>query len=82
MIKDKNIVVYGRSTPYCGFCENLKKLLNENDIVFEYKDISDEDVYNEYCKFRLKTVPSVFIDGEYFGGFTEVRNIIKEGESS
>jgi glutaredoxin len=76
LIKGKNILVYGRSTPRCGYCENLKELFKEKEVEYTYKDISDEEVYMDFCKHRLKTVPAVFIDGEFFGGFTEVSKVL------
>lgn len=72
------VVVYGRSTPFCSYCENIKTLLKEKDVSYEYKDISDEDVFEEYMTFKLRTVPALFIDGEYKGGFTEAKELFKE----
>ena len=69
-------IVYGRSVPPCSFCENLKTLLDEKQVEYEYKDISDEDVFVEYCSFRLRTVPAVFKDGVYIGGFTEMKELV------
>lgn len=76
MIKGKDILVYGRSTPRCGYCENLKDLFKEKEVIYTYKDISDEDAYKEFCKHRLKTVPAVFVDGKFIGGFTEVSELL------
>ena len=76
MIKGKDILVYGRSTPRCGYCENLKDLFKEKEVIYTYKDISDEDAYMEFCKHRLKTVPAVFVDGKFIGGFTEVSELL------
>ena len=76
MIKGKDILVYGRSTPRCSYCENLKDLFKEKQVIYTYKDISDEDTYMEFCKYRLKTVPAVFVDGEFVGGFTEVSELL------
>ena len=69
-------VVYGRSEPPCVYCDNLKKLLDEKGVNYQYKDISDEEVFVEYCSFRLRTVPAVFEDGKYLGGFTEMKELI------
>lgn len=69
-------VVYGRSEPPCSYCDNLKTLLDEKRIPYVYKDISEEDVFVEYCRYRLRTVPAVFKDGEHIGGFSEIKNLI------
>lgn len=69
-------LVYGRSEPPCSFCDNLKTLLDEKGVDYLYKDISEENVFVEYCSYRLRTVPAVFKDGEYIGGFTEIKELI------
>lgn len=71
------VVVYGRSNPPCAYCDNLKSLLNSKEVIYEYKDVSDEEVFEDFMKYRLKTVPALFIDGEYKGGFTEAKDLFK-----
>lgn len=78
MINDKNVVIYGRSVPHCSYCENMKRLLKEKNIRYTYKDISDEESYIEFCEYRLRTVPAVFIDGSFIGGFTEISELLQE----
>ena len=72
----ENYIVYGRSEPPCSYCDNLKVLLDEKRISYTYKDISEEDVFVEYCKYRLRTVPAVFKDGKHIGGFSEMKELI------
>lgn len=74
------VVVYGRSVPHCGYCESLKTLLKEHQVAHVYKDIANEDLFEEFMSFRLKTVPAVFVDGQYVGGFTETKKLIDGGE--
>lgn len=69
-------VVYGRTNPPCPYCDNLKTLLESKDIKYTYKDISDENNFEEFCSFRLRTVPAVFKDDLYLGGFSEVKDLI------
>lgn len=71
------VVVYGRSNPPCGYCDNIKSLLDSKEITYEYKDVSDEEVFEKFMGYRLKTVPALFIDGEYKGGFTEAKEVFK-----
>lgn len=73
----KNLVVYGRSVPPCSSCNNLKTLLDSKSIPYEYKDISDTEVFTEFCNFRLRSVPAVFEDGTYIGGFDTVQELLK-----
>lgn len=69
-------LVYGRTNPPCPYCENMKTLLDSRNIDYEYKDIGDEGNFEEFCSFRLKTVPAVFKGGKYLGGFTEVKELV------
>lgn len=73
------VVVYGRSVPPCPYCDNLKVYLEETQVEYEYKDISEEEIFEEFMQHRLRTVPAIFVDGEHKGGFTEAKNIF-EGE--
>lgn len=66
------IIVFGRKNPVCPYCENLKSLFEVKKVDYVYKDISEEGNYLEFCKLRLRTVPAVFVDGVFVGGFTEV----------
>lgn len=69
------IVVFGRTNPVCPYCENLKNLFEVKSVEYTYKDISDEEHFLEFSKYRLRTVPAVFVDGVYVGGFTEVSKL-------
>ena len=69
------VVVYGRSNPPCPYCDNMKDLLKVKDVKYTYKDISEESNFEEFISHRLRTVPAVFIDGEFKGGFTETKDL-------
>ena len=70
-----DIVVYGRSNPPCPYCDNMKDLLKAKEVEYIYKDISEESNFEEFISHRLRTVPAVFIDGEFKGGFTETKDL-------
>lgn len=67
--------MFGRSNPPCPYCENLKTLLNEKGVSYVYKDISQEENFEEFMSHRLRTVPAVFIDGEFKGGFEDAKGL-------
>lgn len=70
------LVVYGRTNPPCGYCNNLKSLLDSKEIEYEYKDVSDPSILQEFMTHRLRTVPAVFEDGVHIGGFDEISKIL------
>lgn len=72
------VVVYGRSEPPCKYCVDIVSLLNNKNIEYTYKDISEEKYFEEFLSYRLKTIPALFVDGDFKGGYTEAVNVFKE----
>ena len=65
--------VYG--TQACGYCRRAKSLLKARGI--EYREfIVGEDISSEALSSKIGkpalTVPQIFLDGEYIGGYTEL----------
>lgn len=77
----KKIIVY--TTIYCPYCDSAKRLLKSKGLDFVEialddkpdlrKKISDEN--NGY-----RTVPMIFIDDEFVGGFTELAKLSETGK--
>ncbi len=65
--------VYGSS--WCGYCRRAKSLLKARGIEFQEfiveEDISRDELSTKIGKPAL-TVPQIFLDGEYIGGYTEL----------
>ncbi|MDO4289304.1 MAG: glutaredoxin 3 [Eubacterium sp.] len=71
----KSVKLY--TWPHCPYCNNAKQLLKDKNVAF-----SDVDIYgNEEMRDALtektgqRTVPYVFIDDEFIGGFSELANL-------
>lgn len=69
-------------TPTCGYCTQAKSLLENNNLEYVYKDLTelDKEEYNVYmdaAKVPFRTVPQIFqVEGDelnYIGGFTELK---------
>jgi glutaredoxin 3 len=77
----KNIIMY--SSSYCPFCTNAERLLEEKGFDITQKILIDEDP-NELEKMMKitgkRTVPQIFIDNTYIGGFDELRASDLSGE--
>lgn len=80
-MKYKNIEVFVRTAPSCKYCEDLKTLFSLKEVTYTKKDITEENHYEDFLSHKLRTVPAVFIDGEFVGGFTEVLEMLGKGES-
>jgi glutaredoxin 3 len=77
----KNILMY--SSSYCPYCTNAEKLLLEKGFDITDKVFVDEnpDELEKMMKITGKrTVPQIFIDGIYIGGFEELRASDLSGE--
>ena len=63
------------SKNHCPFCDQAKALLTQRGIVFEEKTVGEgysrEDLLEAVPTAR--TVPQIFLDEEYVGGFTELK---------
>lgn len=64
----------------CGYCEMAKELLKKHDIYYREVNINLIDGAKEElltkCQrlgFTPKTVPQIWIDNEYIGGYTELK---------
>ena len=63
--------------PRCNFCDLAKVLLDKNKL--KYKEIKLE-IEPERKKEMIKrtngkkTIPQIFIDNKYIGGYTELHN--------
>lgn len=67
----KNVVVYGKMN--CTYCDKSKMALDIAGIPYTYTDIMlDEDAMDFLIENGLRSVPQIFIDGEYVGGYTEL----------
>ena len=70
----KNILMYTSS--YCPFCANAERLLFEKGFDITEKIRIDEDPAELEKMIKItgkRTVPQIFIDNVYIGGFDELR---------
>jgi ribonucleoside-diphosphate reductase subunit M1 len=66
-----DIWVYGK--PDCVYCKMLKGALNDAHLPFVYRDPSDDLTKEETARLvGKKTVPMVYVQNEYVGGWEEM----------
>lgn len=66
------VTIYG--TPFCNYCQLAKDLCDEENIDYLYIDMFENETAVEDVTAYIgpfKTVPQIFVDGEYIGGYTE-----------
>jgi glutaredoxin len=66
-------VVWSNSN--CPYCEQAKALLKQKGIEFEEKKIGNGFTKEELLEAvpTARTLPQIFLDKAYIGGFTELR---------
>lgn len=80
---ETSVFLFSKST--CPFCKKAKKLFGEEEIPFTAVEINErEDMEDIQAALEeltgAKTVPSIFIKGEYFGGFDKTKKANKKGQ--
>jgi glutaredoxin 3 len=73
----ENIEVYTINN--CGYCEAAKALLNNKDLSFKEINIANDDAMKSelIAKTGHRTMPQIFIDGEFIGGYVELKEFLK-----
>ena len=77
-----NAIIWSTST--CGFCIQAKRLLDTKGIVYEERMIGKGYTKDDLLKVvpNAKTVPQIFIEDEYIGGYTELMKFFASKENS
>jgi glutaredoxin len=59
----------------CSYCDQAKQLLTMKGIVFEERKIGAEWTKEQLLEAvpTARAVPQIFLDDQYVGGFTELR---------
>lgn len=74
-------VVYGKDT--CPYCKQAKQLLDQHNIAYRYVDVAKSDLsLSELVDRNVDTVPQVFVDGKYVGGFAELEKLLSSRTST
>ena len=77
----KQVEIY--SSPFCGYCQAAKRLLNGKGVAFvEVNVFSDPDRKAEMIRRANggRTVPQIFIGGEHVGGSDEMHALERAGK--
>lgn len=74
------VIIY--SKVYCPYCVKAKALLEAKGVSYEEKMMDDkpEELKSLMMKTGMRTVPQIFINDEFIGGFTDMEALDKEGK--
>jgi glutaredoxin len=70
-------VIYTKKS--CSYCEEAKSLLELKNIEYRELDVTRPEVLDQLLELvpEAKTVPQIFIEGTYIGGYTELVEYLK-----
>ena len=68
------------SQPNCAYCEMAKELLKSKNIIFEERKLGETWTKEQLFEAvpNARSVPQIFLNGEYIGGFNELKQKLKE----
>lgn len=76
----RDVKVY--TTSYCGYCGAAKKLLQQVGLPFEEIGLDDKPELRRKLSEEnghYRTVPMIFIDGKFIGGYTDLQALHRQG---
>ncbi len=74
----KTIIVY--TIDNCSYCEAAKALLTKKNLSFQEKNITNDDAQRKALieKTGHRTMPQIFVDDEFIGGYNELNNFLNK----
>ena len=70
------------SKDQCPYCVQAKQLLSSKGIEYDERNITQGPWTKEQLLVDVpmaRTLPQIFLNGEYVGGYTELRNKLSQG---
>jgi len=78
---DNRSIIYGKAK--CPFCQMAKEELSLRGIPFDYVDLEElGKSAAEVTGRKVKTVPQIYIDGRYVGGYDDLIKELSTGDSA
>lgn len=76
----KKIELYTKG--YCPYCKKASAILKRKKVEFEEIDVTDDQARLDKVKeiSNCRTVPQLFIDGEFIGGHDDMVALNDKGE--
>jgi glutaredoxin 3 len=75
-----NVKIY--TTSYCPYCQAAKNLLTSKGLSFEEIKLDNDSELRQKISQQngnYRTVPMIFVDNKFIGGFTDLEKMNKAG---
>lgn len=74
------VLIYSKT--YCPYCVKAKKFFEQRNV--KYTEHMMDDRFEEFDQLKQKTglmtVPQIFINGEFIGGYSDLEAANKDGK--
>lgn len=76
----EKVIIYTKD--YCPYCDRAKEYFSTRGIAFEEIDVTRNPQLYAELKARTghMTVPQIFIDGQFVGGYSDLIDKVRRGE--
>ncbi|KAL9657053.1 hypothetical protein ABK040_002679 [Willaertia magna] len=76
LVNSSKVVIFSKT--YCPYCSNAKKLFEKLGTEYKAVELDTFDEGSDYQNIlaqmtKQKTVPSIWVQGEFLGGFSDVK---------
>ncbi|KAG2377970.1 hypothetical protein C9374_008592 [Naegleria lovaniensis] len=83
LVSQNKVVIFSKT--YCPYCSNAKRLFSELGVeykVLELDTMKDGSEYQNTLKemTNMGTVPSIWVNNEFIGGFSDTQSLHKQGK--
>jgi glutaredoxin 3 len=71
------------TTRVCAYCVAAKRLLDQVGLTYEEIGLDDKPELRQKISAEnghYRTVPMIFVDGQFIGGFTDLQALHKQGK--
>lgn len=70
-----DVIIY--STPTCPYCARVKQLLKDLGVAYTEKNVTEHADEHEKLaeQYEWRTVPMIFIGGEFIGGYDDLAKL-------
>ncbi len=72
------------TTSFCSYCQAAKRLLEQKGLNYREIDLTqDQELRQKISKENggYRTVPMIFMEGKFVGGFTELKDLFDQGKA-
>lgn len=72
------VKIYGKKI--CSYCQDAKEYFSKIDVDLDYEEVADTKIKELERDTGIDTVPQIFINEKFIGGWVTTKELIRTGE--